>query len=115
MDRDLQLSTNPVTDYELESIRLERVLDGGRSRPADAPLPSGTSMDKRKGRAGGKQRCRPVRCREKVLKLARSKRFQPVDCLLSEGVEFGVFGKDRVIAQRHLKISRGDVRAVQQL
>ncbi|MGA7951611.1 MAG: hypothetical protein WCA45_15860 [Thiobacillaceae bacterium] len=48
MDRDLQLSTNPVTDYELESIRLERVLDGGRKRPADAPLPSGTSMDKRK-------------------------------------------------------------------
>jgi hypothetical protein len=46
MDRDLQLSTtNPVTDYELESIRLERILDGGRKRPADAPLPTGTGMD----------------------------------------------------------------------
>jgi hypothetical protein len=49
MERDLQLSTNPVTDYELESIRLERILDGGRKRPADAPLPTGTSMGERRG------------------------------------------------------------------
>lgn len=49
MERDLQLSTNSVTDYELESIRLERILDGERNRPADAPLPTGTSEDKRKG------------------------------------------------------------------
>ena len=49
MDRDLQLSTNPITDYELERIREEQVLDGGRKRPADAPLPTGSSTDKRKG------------------------------------------------------------------
>jgi hypothetical protein len=49
MDRDLQLSTNTVSDYELERIREELVLDGGRKMPADAPLPTGTSMDKRKG------------------------------------------------------------------
>ena len=59
MDRDLQLSANPVTDYELESIRLERVLDGGRSRPADAPLPTGTSMDKRKGGLEGNRNADP--------------------------------------------------------
>ncbi len=59
MDRDLQLSANPVTDYELESIRLERVLDGGRSRPADAPLPAGTSVDKRKGGPEGNRNADP--------------------------------------------------------
>lgn len=49
MDMNLQLSTNPVSDYERERIREEQVLDGWRKGPADAPLPTGSSMDKRKG------------------------------------------------------------------
>lgn len=42
------------------------------------------------------------------------KRFQPVDRSLIEGHEFRVPGQDRVFTQRHLQISRRNVRAVQQ-
>lgn len=49
MAGDLQLSTTPITAYELECIRMERVLDGWRGESADAPLGTGSSMDKRNG------------------------------------------------------------------
>jgi hypothetical protein len=61
------LSTNPVTDYELERIREEQVLDGWRQEPADAPLPSGSSMDKRKGGLAQNQDAEPSGRRIKPL------------------------------------------------
>ena len=48
MDSELQLSSDPVTEYELARIREERILDGWREQPADAPLPNGSSGDKEK-------------------------------------------------------------------
>lgn len=59
MDRALHLSTNPLTDYELESIRMERVLDGGRKEHADAPLPTDEGTDKVKGRPDGSNGAAP--------------------------------------------------------
>jgi hypothetical protein len=45
MAAEQQVSTNPVSDYELARIRDELVLDGCGKEHADAPLPTGTSMD----------------------------------------------------------------------
>ena len=67
MDKDLHSSNDTLTDYELERIREELVLDGGRNDHADAPLPTGPSTEKGKGGLGDSKDAGPSVWRRKPL------------------------------------------------
>ncbi len=56
MDKGPEPSNRPVTDYELERIREEQILDGWRGERSDAPLPK--DPDEESHVAGGHSRRR---------------------------------------------------------